>query len=48
LEPDDVVLRQGVPIGRVTQPIAKGSLVHSHNLVSQRQRTTVRLKASGA
>lgn len=34
LAPGDKVLKYGAPIGSVTQPIAKGAVVHTHNLKS--------------
>jgi len=35
----DLVHRLGMPIGRVTAPIARGEVVHVHNLESQYLRT---------
>lgn len=32
---DETVIKYGVPIGRVTAPIARGEWVHSHNLATQ-------------
>ena len=34
LAPGDKVLKYGAPIGSVTQAIAKGAVVHTHNLKS--------------
>lgn len=34
LAPGDKVLKYGAPIGSVTQPIARGAVVHTHNLKS--------------
>lgn len=34
LAPGDKVLKYGAPIGSVTRPIAKGAVVHTHNLKS--------------
>ena len=48
LEPGDVVLRLGVPIGEVTEATHEGAWVHSHNLVSRRQPATTRIEISGA
>ena len=35
MEPDAIVHKYGVPIGRVTAPIAAGAWVHSHNLATR-------------
>lgn len=45
LEPDTVVLRLGVPIGRTTRRVCRGELVHTHNLASQYMRTHARGEA---
>lgn len=34
LAPGDKVLRYGAPIGTVTAPVARGAILHTHNLVS--------------
>lgn len=34
LAPGEIVMKYGVPIGRATQPIARGAWVHLHNLAS--------------
>jgi (2R)-sulfolactate sulfo-lyase subunit alpha len=39
LRPGDVVLRLGMPIGEITAPVARGGLVHVHNLRSRYMRT---------
>jgi len=35
MQPDEIVHKYGVPIGRVTSPIAAGAWVHSHNLATR-------------
>lgn len=45
LAPDVAVIRLGVPIGRTTAAIARGELVHTHNLASQYMRTHARGEA---
>lgn len=37
---DEIVVRFGMPIGRATTPIPRGSLVHVHNIASQYIATT--------
>ena len=34
LQPGDKVLRYGAQIGSVTAPVAKGAILHTHNLAS--------------
>lgn len=34
----ELVVKYGAPIGRLTQPVERGALVHVHNLASQRGR----------
>jgi SAF domain len=41
----DIAVRYGTPIGRVTSPIRRGSLVHTHNLESLYIRTHARGEA---
>jgi hypothetical protein len=36
LEQGDVVVKYGLPVGRMTQRVARGGLVHVHNLQSER------------
>ena len=38
LAPGDDVLKYGCCIGEVTQPVARGAWVHTHNVVSRRAR----------
>jgi len=45
LQPGDVAIRLGMPIGRVTQAIRRGELVHTHNLASLYMRTHERGEA---
>lgn len=45
LEPGELVLRLGVPIGKTTRGIPRGALVHTHNLASQYLRTHARGEA---
>lgn len=37
---DGAVIEYGVPIGRASQPVRRGQLVHTHNLVSERWRAS--------
>src|SRR4051812_48821144 len=39
LEPGEAVVKYGFPIGVATQPIARGSWIHSHNLRTQLEGT---------
>ena len=45
LEEGSVVLRYGTPIGRLTRPVRRGQLVHTHNLESLYMRTHARGEA---
>ena len=45
LQPGDVAVRLGMPIGRATQAIRLGELVHTHNLASLYMRTHARGEA---
>lgn len=42
LEPDTVAVRFGMPIGRTTEAVDRGQLVHTHNLESLYMRTHAR------
>ena len=45
LEPDTIAVRYGTPVGRVTAPIRRGELIHTHNLESLYMRTHARGEA---
>lgn len=36
LNPGDLVIKHGFPIGKVSKPVTTGAWIHTHNLISQR------------
>ncbi len=47
LEPGDIVLKYGVPIGSITQPTRIGEHVHTHNMKSDYIAITTRQSTGG-
>lgn len=45
LQEGSVMIRYGMPIGRLTQAVARGELIHTHNLESLYMRTHARGEA---